>query len=65
MWNGDLFQYGWSRVGTARQCVELIPKVQLWFRSAQQWVGDLDSIRKMENSLLLTRLDLEGRFWHD
>jgi hypothetical protein len=31
------------RVGIAHQRDELIPKVQLWFRSAQQWRGDLDS----------------------
>ena len=36
------------RVGTARQRNELIPKVQLWSRSAQSWVTDLGSIRKVE-----------------
>ena len=36
------------RVGTSRQRDELVPKVQLWFRSAQHWLDDLDSIRKME-----------------
>ena len=36
------------RVGTARQRDELIPKVQLWFRSAQHWVTDLGSIPKVE-----------------
>jgi hypothetical protein len=36
------------RVGTARQRNELVPKVQLWIRSAQPWVTDLGSIRKVE-----------------
>jgi hypothetical protein len=36
------------RVGTARQRDELVPKVQLWCRSAQQWVGGLDSIHKLD-----------------
>ena len=36
------------RVGTVHQRNELIPKVQLWSRSAQPWVTDLSSIRKVE-----------------
>ena len=32
------------RVGTARQRAELRPKRQIWCRSAQGWVTDLDSI---------------------
>lgn len=36
------------RVGTVRQRGELVPKAQLWFRSAQRWVTDLDSIRRIE-----------------
>jgi hypothetical protein len=36
------------RVGTARQRDELVPKVHLWFRSAQRWITDLDSIPKIE-----------------
>ena len=32
------------RIGTVRQRPELVPKVQLWFRSAQHWVTDLASI---------------------
>ena len=36
------------RVGTVRQRAELIPKVHLWFRSAQRWITDLDSIPKIE-----------------
>jgi hypothetical protein len=34
------------RVGTARQRAELQPKRQIWCRSAQDWVTDLDSIPK-------------------
>jgi hypothetical protein len=36
------------RVGTARQRDQLVPKVHLWFRSAQRWITDLDSIPKIE-----------------
>jgi hypothetical protein len=36
------------RVGTARQRGQLIPKVHLWFRSAQRWISDLDSLPKIE-----------------
>jgi hypothetical protein len=36
------------RMGTARQRDELVPKRQLWFRSAQNWVTDLGSIPKIE-----------------
>ena|SRR5690242_18596118 len=36
------------RVGTARQRDKIVPKVQVWFRSAQPWVGDTDSIRKID-----------------
>jgi hypothetical protein len=36
------------RVGTARQRHELVPKAQIWFRSAQAWLTDLSSIRKIE-----------------
>jgi hypothetical protein len=36
------------RVGTARQRDELVPKVQLWFRSAQRWLADLGSIPKID-----------------
>ena len=32
------------RVGTARQRSELIPKKQIWFRSAQQWLNGLSSV---------------------
>jgi hypothetical protein len=36
------------RVGTARQRDQLVPRVQIWCRSAQRWLGDLDGIRKVE-----------------
>jgi hypothetical protein len=36
------------RVGTARQRDELVPKVQLWFRSSQRWLADLASVPKLE-----------------
>ncbi len=36
------------RLGTARQRDELPPKVQYWFRSAQRWLADLDSVPKIE-----------------
>ncbi|HMF26766.1 MAG TPA: GFA family protein [Pseudolabrys sp.] len=36
------------RVGTLRQRDQFVPKVQYWFRSAQSWVADLDSVPKME-----------------
>ncbi|MCH7929521.1 MAG: GFA family protein [Proteobacteria bacterium] len=36
------------RLGTARQRDELPPKFQYWFRSAQRWLTDLDSVPKFE-----------------
>ena len=36
------------RVGTVTQRMELVPKVQVWCRSAQIWIGDLSSIPKVE-----------------
>jgi hypothetical protein len=36
------------RLGTVRQRDQLIPKVQIWCRSAQRWLGGLDGIRKVE-----------------
>lgn len=32
------------RAGTARQRHDLVPRSQIWFRSAQTWLGDLRSI---------------------
>jgi len=43
------------RVGTARQRDELVPKKQLWFRSAQRWVTGLDSVPKVEKQPPLDR----------
>ena len=36
------------RVGTVRQRDQLIPKLQLWCRSSQQWLSGLSSIPKSE-----------------
>ncbi len=36
------------RVGTLRQRDEIVPRRQMWCRSAQPWLGELDSIRKVE-----------------
>jgi hypothetical protein len=36
------------RVGTIRQRDQLIPKKQIWTRSAQPWLGDLDKAPKVE-----------------
>jgi hypothetical protein len=36
------------RVGTLRQRDELVPKVQIWARSAQQWLAAIPAVRKVE-----------------
>jgi hypothetical protein len=36
------------RVGTIRQRNQLVPKLQLWCRSSQHWLGDLDHISMTE-----------------
>lgn len=36
------------RVGTARQRAELRPRKQHWCRSALDWIGELDSIERVE-----------------
>jgi hypothetical protein len=36
------------RLGTSSQRRELIPRAQIWCRSAQPWLGDLGSMRKVE-----------------
>ena len=36
------------RVGTLRQRDALSPKVQIWCRSAQPWISNLDAITKVE-----------------
>jgi hypothetical protein len=43
------------RVGTVRQRNELVPRVQLWFRSAQHWVPGLGSIPKIEKQPVFDR----------
>jgi len=42
------------RTGTARQRNELIPRAQIWCRSAQAWTNHLDSVPKMESQGALT-----------
>jgi hypothetical protein len=34
------------RVGTIRQRDQLVPKIQVWTRSAQHWLADLEDVRK-------------------
>jgi hypothetical protein len=36
------------RLGTARQCAELQPKLQLWHRSAQAWVTDIGQVKEIK-----------------
>ena len=36
------------RLGTTRQRDQLVPKVQIWCRSAQPWLDSLDGMRKVE-----------------
>jgi hypothetical protein len=36
------------RVGTVRQRAELRPKSQGWYRSARDWVNDLQSIKRFD-----------------
>ncbi|HEV7253613.1 MAG TPA: GFA family protein [Mesorhizobium sp.] len=36
------------RLGTSRQRVELVPKTQIWCRSALSWVGELTRGRRIE-----------------
>ena len=36
------------RVGSIRQRAELVPRDQLWFRSAQRWLADLPTIKKQD-----------------
>jgi len=38
------------RVGTIRQRDQLIPRKQVWFRSAQRWLSDLGNVTKHEKS---------------
>ena len=43
------------RLGTVRQRDEFIPKMQLWFRSAQHWVTDLGSVPQIEKQPVFSR----------
>lgn len=36
------------RLGTAKQRAELRPKVQMWSRSARDWVTDIGSMKRLE-----------------
>ena len=36
------------RLGTVRQRDQLIPNVQIWTRSRQPWVSEIDSVRSVE-----------------
>jgi hypothetical protein len=47
------------RVGTIRQRDQPIPGDQLWFRSAQPWLQDLQTIRKREKQPVF---DAKGNF---
>ena len=38
------------RVGTVRQRDQLIPRKQVWCRSAQRWLSDLDNVARHEKS---------------
>jgi hypothetical protein len=43
------------RLGTVHQREQLVPRLQVWFRSAQHWVIDLDSIPKLETQPIFSR----------
>ena len=36
------------RIGTSRQRDKLVPRAQIWCRSAQTWVGELGTMQKVE-----------------
>lgn len=36
------------RLGTCRQRAQLVPKTQIWSRSALRWLPDLGNVRKIE-----------------
>jgi hypothetical protein len=41
------------RAGTIRQRAELVPRDQYWFRSAQQWLAALPSLKRQEKQPVL------------
>jgi hypothetical protein len=43
------------RVGTARQRDQLVPRMQLWCRSSQRWLSDLQSIPRTETQPVFDR----------
>ena len=43
------------RVGTLRQRAELVPKDQIWFRSAQAWLQQLPTMKKQETQPVFDR----------
>jgi hypothetical protein len=43
------------RAGTARQRAELVPKIQIWCRSALGWVASLGSVKQFEGQPPLPR----------
>ena len=46
------------RLGTVRQRDQLVPRTQLWFRSAQRWVTEIASIPKIEKQPTFDRAGL-------
>ena len=36
------------RVGTLSQRDQIVPRLQMWCRSAQPWLGELETIRRIE-----------------
>ena len=38
------------RTGTIRQREALVPRSQIWFRSAQSWLDDLPSVPKIQEA---------------
>jgi hypothetical protein len=43
------------RLGTVHQREQIVPRLQLWFRSVQHWVIDLGSIPKIETQPIFSR----------
>ena len=46
------------RVGSIRQRDQLVPKLQVWCRSAQPWIGHTKSVRKVEKQ---PQIDAAGK----
>ena len=49
------------RLGTIRQRDQIVPKVQVWFRSAQPWVTHIGSMRKFEKQPPIDRTGATSR----